>query len=30
MQNDYLGFRGWCGWVEDSRWIREHPTVFDA
>ena len=30
MQNDHLGFRGWCGWVEDSRWIPDHPTVFDA
>ena len=30
MQNDHLGFRGWCGWVEDSRWILEHPTMLDA
>ena len=30
MQNDHLGFRGWCGRVEDGRWIREHPTAYDA
>ena len=33
MENDQrteLGFRGWCGRVEDGRWICEHPTTYDA